>query len=228
LPFTYPDGDMIEIFISYDGGENIRVTDMGLTVMKLSYEFDLNSNNKKKIFKEIISNYEIQEDDGLLFIDTNTNDIFPCLMHFIEVAIKVSDLNFLKRETVKSMFLEYFETFVEEELIQFNPVKDYYPPFDTEKQYPSPYAFLRENNSPICVFPIHTDEKCNEATIVIQQYELGQENFEFDSIAVFENQEVISRKPLARLSNVVGKQFASLNGNQERIKGYCEKELILA
>ena len=45
-------------------------------------------------------------------------------------------------------------------------------------------------------------------------------------MAVFENQESIGRKPLARLSNVVGKQFSALQGNEYRIEEYFNRTCL--
>jgi len=47
----------------------------------------------------------------------------------------------------------------------------------------------------------------------------------FRSLAIFEDQEQINRKVLARYSDVSEKQFSSLGANRERIKGYLEEAL---
>ena len=226
LPFYYPDGDMIEIFLEVSANNNIIIIqDMGMTLMRLSYNFDLNSKNKKKVFNEILNNYQMEESEGSLKIIAPCDEIFSYLMQFIQVIIKISDLEFLKRETVKNLFYEYFEKFITVDLEKFNPIKEFYPAFDTKKQYPTPYAIPIKNKEHFCIYPIASDDKCNESIITIQHYELH--NFRPETLAVFENQESIGRKPLAKLSNVVGKQFSALQGNERRIEEYFEKNCLV-
>lgn len=221
-PFFYPDGDMMEVFLRVLPDNSLVVEDLGMALMRLSYQFSLDSKNKQKIFREILNAYCVEEKDGNIFIKSDVEELFSKTMQLIQVINKVSDISFLKRETVKTMFYEYFENFLFQDLRKHQPIRDYYPSFDEKKkQYPSPFALLRKGRDPICLFPISSDEKCKDATITIQQYELH--GFKPETIAVFENQEDIGRKPLAHLSNVVGKQFSTLEGNEGRILEYAEK-----
>ena len=48
---------------------------------------------------------------------------------------------------------------------------------------------------------------------------------DFQSMAVFEDQQAISRPVLARFSDVADKQFSSLAANRERIKRYLTETL---
>lgn len=226
MPFYYPDGDMLEIFLKADKDENsVIIQDMGLTLMRLSYNFNLDSKNKRKVFNEILDNYQIKEVSGNLQITAPVKSIFSYLMQFAQTIIKVSDLEFLKREIVRSLFYEYFDKFMIIDLSELKPIKDYYPDFDTEKQYPTPYALPVHKKEPICVYAIASDDKCNEVTIIGQHYELH--GFKPETMAVFENQESIARKPLARLSNVIGKQFSSFQGNEDKIKEYIKKRIMM-
>ena len=64
------------------------------------------------------------------------------------------------------------------------------------------------------------DDKTRDATITLLQFEKW--GVPFRSLAVFENQEDISRKVLARYSDVCEKQFSSLAANRDRIKRFIE------
>lgn len=224
LPFFYPDGDMLEIFIRPIGKESFQITDLGFTLMKLSYEFEINTPNKKKLIIEILDQYQVQEADGELSITSSHDNLFSYLMHFINVVIKISDVSYLKRETIQTLFYESFDTFVFSRLEKFKPEKNYYPKFDTGKLYPSPYAILRKKKEPISLFPVLNDSKSDEVTITCLNYE--RNDYKTEKIAIFEDQGVLNRLHLAKLTDVVDKQFSKLEGNQGRIVEYLQEAVL--
>ena len=51
-PLYHDDGDMMDIFLEATNGkqERIRICDHGMTLMRLSYSFELDTPNKERIF----------------------------------------------------------------------------------------------------------------------------------------------------------------------------------
>ncbi|MCA9750414.1 MAG: DUF1828 domain-containing protein, partial [Romboutsia sp.] len=88
IPYYYPDGDMIEIFIKKDEKDNYVIQDLGMTLMRLSYDFNINSKNKRKLFYEILGNYQIVENESNLLTVCKKEDLFPYLMEFVQVITK--------------------------------------------------------------------------------------------------------------------------------------------
>lgn len=68
-----------------------------------------------------------------------------------------------------------------------------------------------------------SDDKTRDATITLLQFEKWA--LPSGPFAIFEDQEMINRKVLARYSDVCEKQFSSLGADRERIKRYLEEAL---
>lgn len=74
---------------------------------------------------------------------------------------------------------------------------------------------------PLFVFAMPGDDKARDATISLLQFEKW--GMPLRSMAVFEDQESINRKVLARFSDVCEKQFSSLGANRDRISRYLNE-----
>jgi hypothetical protein len=77
---------------------------------------------------------------------------------------------------------------------------------------------------PLFVYALQADDRTRDATIALLQFEKWGLNFR--SLAIFEDQEFIGRKVLARFSDVCEKQFSSLELNKDRIGKFLDELLI--
>lgn len=71
---------------------------------------------------------------------------------------------------------------------------------------------------PLFVHALANDDRTRDATIALHQFENW--GLSFHSLAIFEDQESINRKVLARFSDVCDKQFSSLGASRDRLDRY--------
>ena len=68
-----------------------------------------------------------------------------------------------------------------------------------------------------------SDGRTRDATIALLHFEKW--DLKFRSLAIFEDQESINRKVLARFSDVCEKQFSSLTANRDRITRFLQESI---
>jgi len=76
------------------------------------------------------------------------------------------------------------------------------------------------------IFGLYNNDKCRDSTITCRTYEKW--GVPFTSIAIFENQEDINKRVLARFSDVIEKQYSSLTSAKERLPDYLRKISVLS
>ena len=92
-PLFHEDGDMVDLFVDLpvpgvlgNGERKVRVSDHGLTLMRLSYSYDLDTPNKERIFARMLAENRIEERDGRLSIETDLNGLYPAILQFAQAV----------------------------------------------------------------------------------------------------------------------------------------------
>jgi hypothetical protein len=221
-PFTFDDGDGFSIVLQKNGN-GWFLSDEGHTFMHMSYEMDmaaLERGNRAELLESVLSNFGISESEGSLELHFKPGEAGNALYTYLQALTKISDLSYLNREVVKSTFIEDFKQTMETELPGGRYIFDYhFENHDPQNSYPVD-CYVNGMDVPLLIFAIQNDDKCRDVTISLHQYERW--GISFRSLAIFENQTDISRKVLARFSDVSDKQFSSLISNRERIHNYLE------
>src|ERR1039457_202956 len=85
-PLFHEDGDMVDIFVDLpesdapgNGTRRVRVSDYGMTLMRLSYSYELDTPNKERIFQRMLAENRIQEQDGSLYVETDLTGLYPAI-----------------------------------------------------------------------------------------------------------------------------------------------------
>jgi hypothetical protein len=225
VPFEFPDGDRLVIRLREIGDAGYELTDVGHTFMHLSYEVDmdaLESGNRKILLEAIEQRTGIEERSGELVLPTRADVVAGDLFQFVQALLQISDLRFLSRERVRSTFADDLQGLLSERFGERAHFGYSDAQHDPEQRYPID-CLLNTLPRPLAIFGVGSDAQARDATITLLQFhKWGKDLF---AMGVYEEMEGMTSKVVARLSDVIDKQFSSLAGNEQAIAGYLEREI---
>jgi hypothetical protein len=225
VPFEFPDGDRLSIRLRELGDATYELTDMGHTFMHLSYEVDmdaLDSGNRKILLDAIEQRTGIEERSGELVLPTTAEVVAGDLFQFVQALLQISDLRFLSRERVRSTFAEDLRDLLSKRFDKQAHFDYYDKQHDPERRYPID-CLLNGLPRPLAVFGVASDSQARDATITLLQFQKWKRDV--FAMGVYEEMEGMASKVVARLSDVIDKQFSSLAGNEQTIAGYIQREI---
>ncbi len=224
-PFLFEDGDHLAIVLKREDGRWF-LSDEAHTYMHLTYDLDekdLQRGNRQKIIDNALSVFSVEDRAGELRLPIPEEQFGDGLFSFIQALLKISDVSYLSRERVKSTFLDDFRSFMEAKVQNDRRVFDWHDlHYDPAGKY-SVDCRINGLARPIVVFALPSDDRVRDAHISLLQFE--QWKIPHRSLAIFEDQEEVNRKVLARFSDVCEKQFSSLGANKDRIGSYLEEAM---
>lgn len=215
-PFSFPDGDPFQIFLREMPGGILRLTDMGHTLMHLSYENDVDKfrvGTRGNLYHGILSEFDVVDEDGELYVTTTIDKVPIAIFKLGQALTKVNDLTFLNRARAESTFYEDLKEALEN-IVPSDLIKSEYIYADMENaaDYPIDYR-VEGKHAPLFLFGVPGRDKARLTTIVLER--LLRSKADFDSLIVFSDQASLPRADVARLSNTGGEMIASLDATED-------------
>ncbi|MBC8568209.1 DUF1828 domain-containing protein [Mogibacterium sp. NSJ-24] len=221
-PLFHEDGDMMSIYIEESNDGNIKIFDNGMSLMRLSYTFDIDTDNKAKILNDIILAKNAENYEGNICLTVSPEQIYTGIMTYSQLVNQICGLDILSRESIADLFYENLSSVIENTLTGYIYDKDVTLPEYREMKID--YVF-RGADKPIYLFGVKDTNKAQQTTICCLQ--LAQNNIPFKSVAVFNNLDngIITKFARNTLMNTVGKVFSDLDGFKEHGQNYFKSEI---
>lgn len=219
-PFRFDDGDHLSIYLRR-AGDRWVLTDEGFTYMHLSYAVDIDDlarGTRQKVISNALASYSVSDCDGELILHVTADEYGHALYDFAQALLRISDVTILTHERARSTFLADFRTLLNGMVAPNRLAFDWKDPVHDREGIYTVDCRVNGLAVPLFVFALGGDARVQDATIALLQFERW--GLRFNSVGLFDEQEAIGRKPLARFSNVCGRQFSSLPAARDRFGAY--------
>lgn len=208
-PLYHEDGDMVDVFLDLPQTANrsIRISDHGMTLMRLSYSYEIDTPTKQKVLERILSENGVLQSRGRLYLETTPEHIYPALLQFAQTVAKVSNMQMFKRAVVQNLFYETLNEFVVSNLSSYRPQQNYQPlsdrdDLDVDWRFPL-------STRDIYLYGVRDGSKARLVGLTCLEFQ--KSGVPFRSVIIHEDLENgMSKKDQRRITNIADKQFATL------------------
>jgi len=199
LPMTGRDGDNFMAYVT-EMNAGWRVSDMGSTLMRLSYEHDLAkllSGARERLYQAVLGESGLAEADGELFIEVARDSLPFGLFALGQGITRVEDLGLWTRPRVESAFYDDLGEIISSIVPAESRTEGYVVPHVPDAEnYPVDY-FIKTGRRPLYVFGVLNRDKARLTTIILQHLSKYAESFE--SMIVYADMDDVPKLDSKRL-----------------------------
>ena len=225
VPFFYEDGDMYDLFVEECPYNNslLRISDHGLTLMKLSYNFDIDTPRKREVLESTISQNRCLLDNGMIYLDVHPQQFVMGVYQFAQVISKINAMDILSYDIVQSLFYENLNFCMEENLKRYNYTKNFLPTRDNQLIVDYQIPAQANSTKPLFIFGVNENTKASK--VVISCLYFQKQKIPFRSLIVHEDFDGLTSFNRNQITNTADKQFTSLDDFRTEGLDYITREL---
>lgn len=229
-PFRFPDGDSFAIHLAESGRGVLRLSDAGDTLMRISFEHDVDScfeGSNGEVLERIINESEVEWDGGALTVRTSPEQLPEAILRLGQAMTRVYDLPLASRVSQPASASKFYAdlsvllfSFVDPQTVQ----RYHSPDVPNAELYLVDYRIEGRNAVPLFVFGVPDQDKARLTAITLSHFH--RHSLRFASLAVFRDQSKVPLADRTRLSDAGCASIPSLASEaelQDQLKRFLER-----
>ena len=214
IPIFHEDGDMVDIYVhdSPMGDGYVRICDFGMTLMRLSYTFEVSTPARERILESVLINNGVKRGDDGLYLDAPIGVVYQSMLQFAGCVQKVCNMRYWSRETVRSAFYDDLNEYVASEMKRFSPVQNHAPLVGNDIL--SVDWFLQHNGRDLYVFGVRGNDRAKDVTIILLEFQKA--GLLFVSLVAHEDMDELGKREKRYLTDNADLQYSTLGAFREK------------
>lgn len=217
--FCFPDGDSFPIHLSEVGHGRLQLSDSGDTLMRISYEHDVNSFFEGKrglLLEHIVSESGVEWEGGALTVKTEPEGLPEAIFRFGQALTRVYDLTLPSRVSKPNAASTFYTDLAELvfRCVDRGIVKpDFRPKVPHAESYHVDYRVDGSNERPLFLYGVPNQDKARLTAVMLSHFH--RHALRFASLAIFRDESKIPLADRTRLSDAGCTSIPSLVSEAE-------------